>query len=295
MQAGRDGRVDDAAEARPEPDLAHPHRVEAAPEIEGAQRDRGGAPEALGRHPHARQDRRPVAQPDPLRGHGGPPEAHEQEADHDERRGDVDPVGNVLGGPPEARGGVQLPAPVDPVEGVPGAEAQDRDGRQVDQHHPAPQELQEHDERAQVGGGAREEEHERGTRAQALQHERRRDRRRRRRARVDRDPEQEHQQHRAEPAAEVALDHRGREQDRDERRQADAEGEPVRGLVEEVAEGVGGDLPPAGEPRAERRLLVHGRVPVGLCRPREPSLGLGTLPRRGPQVRGEPRHAGGRR
>src|SRR2546421_11715107 len=80
---------------------------------------------------------------------------------------------------------------------------------------------------------------------------------------------------------------------RDERRQANTEGEPVRGLVEEVAEGVRGDPPPAGEPRAQRRRPVLGPVPLGLRRPGGPGLGglgLGPPPRRAPQIRREPRH-----
>ena len=64
----------------------------------------------------------------------------------------------------------------------------------------------------------------------------------------------------------------------------------MRGLVEELAEGVGGDPPPTGEPRARP---VRGRVPPWLRRLREPGRsgrGLRPLPRRAPQVRREPRH-----
>ena len=85
---------------------------------------------------------------------------------------------------------------IDPIEGVPGEHAHHEDDRQVDRHHPAPHDLQEHDEGAEVRGGPGQQEDEGGAGADALEHERGCEGRRGGGTRVDRDPEREHQQHR---------------------------------------------------------------------------------------------------
>ena len=208
VEPGAQLRGHDPPKAGRHRDLTGTHREEAAAKVENHERRRGWHPQPPGREPEADQTCEPVGKPPPLLGDRRAPEARDQEAGQHDRSRDLDRLGHEPAGLAEGGRRVHFPPRVDPVEGVAGEQAHDGDGGEVDGDHAAAEKLEEHDDGADVGGGAREEEHERRPRVQPLENQRGRDRCGGGGAGVDRDADQEHREHRREPAAQIALDER---------------------------------------------------------------------------------------
>ena len=218
--------------------------VEAATQIQKDDGDTHCRPEPRRGQAYACERREPVTHADPLLGYRGTPEASGEQGQQHHRGHDLHRLGHEARGLPEGRHGVDLPRPVDPVDRIAGQQGHPGDRHEIDRHHPDSEELQKHDDGADVRGRARQQEHQRGPGTQALQHQRRRDRGGGRSTRVHRDADGEHGQHRDEAAAEDtrSITEAGM-QHRDQRGEEHAEHEPVRGLVEQVAEAIGEDPP----------------------------------------------------
>ena len=264
VQPGPEVTIDDPAKPRADPDLAGVNGEEAAAEIQNDDGDRQRGPDPRSGQAHAHPRREPVAHADPFLGHRGTPEASREQGQQHHRRGDLYRLGHEARRLSEGRHGVDLPRPIDPVEHVAGGQGHDGDRREIDRHHPEPKEFQQHDDGADVRGRAREQEHQRGARAQALENEGGRDGGGGRGAGVDGDPDDEHRQHGEEAAAEVTLDHRRGKQHRHQRSEDHAEHEPVRGLVEQIAEAIREDLPHGGARAGEAGRAVALERPMRL-------------------------------
>ena len=171
VQPGPEVTVDDPAEPRADPDLARVNREEAAAEVQNDDGDPEHCADPRRAQAHARSRREPVAHADPLPGQRGAPEAPRQQGQQHHRGGDLHRLGNEARRLPERRYGVDLPRPVDPVERVAGGQGHDGDRREIDRHHPESEEFQQHDDGADVRGRTRQQEHQRGPRAQALENE----------------------------------------------------------------------------------------------------------------------------
>jgi hypothetical protein len=243
MEPRYEVRRDDAAEPQPHPDFAGTDNEEATADPE---RHRDGK---CRRHQASRGEEiagQPdcfVPEPDPFVRHAGAPHAEDEHADKGQRAGILDGVRNELRRRPEGGAGVEAPDVIDRVEGEAGGQRQRKNRRQINGRRASAQDLQQHDEAADVGGRPGQKEDERRSRAQALERQRRRHGRGRRGAGVKRNAEDQHQHHRGDTSAPDALEQFGRERNRDDRGEDDAEDEPIADIVEQLDEAVADDAP----------------------------------------------------
>ena len=257
MEPGCEVRCDDRAEPQPHPDRAGADNEETAAEPQHDrnrkcrrhQAARGGVPDSL------------VAQPEPLVGDTAAAHAENEQCDQRQRAGILDRFRNELGRRPEGGAGIKAPGLIDRVEGEAGGQGRGHDRSQIDGHRAPAQDLQQHDQTADVGGGTGQQEDERRSRAQTLERQRRRNRCRRRGTGIERNPEDQHQDQRGDAAAPDALEQLGRYRDGGDRGEDDPKDQPIADVVEQLDKGKSDDAPGGDDRRPARILAAVGSGP----------------------------------
>ena len=236
-------RCQDPAEPQPHADLAGPDCEEAAPEPEDRRAGGGCEPKTTRGNDDSGQLRGSVAEPDPFVWNVRPAHAEDQQAGEQHGASFLDEVRHESGGRPECRAWVEPPGVVNRIEGETRGERHDDDRGQIGSHCVAAQNLQQHDEAADVRGRPGEKENENGAWAQAFESQRGRHGRRAGSASVKRDAQDEHQHHRGDSAAPHPVKQLRWNCDDGDSGQNDTQNEPPAHVVEQLDEAVTDDAP----------------------------------------------------